>query len=152
MIEIRKNIGNFGQKVGENYPQAWDRFFEMINSIPNHGYSESTVCHLSYHGFNTQCKEMLDLSAGGSINSLTAKACLELMSTRAMNDSLYNPDLGTKPDRGILYITPDLMPEVHKTMKEKGIPSELVKQNNVDLLQIFTKEDETRKVFQQLKH
>ena len=44
------------------------------------------------------------------------------------------------------------MPEVHKTMKEKGIPSELFKENNVDLLQIFTEEDETRKVFQQLKH
>jgi hypothetical protein len=37
-------------------------------------------------------------------------------------------------------------------MKEKGIPSELVRENNVDLLQIFTEEDETRKAFQQLKH
>ena len=104
--------------MGENYPQACDRFFGMINSIPNHGYSESTVCRLFYHGLNTQCKEMLDLSAGGSINSSTAKACLELMSTWATNDSLYNPDLGTELDRGILHITPDLMPKVHKTMKE----------------------------------
>ena len=44
------------------------------------------------------------------------------------------------------------MPEIHKTMKEKAIPSELVKENNVDLLQIFTEEDETMKTFQQLKH
>ena len=138
--------------MGENYPQAWDRFFGMINNVPNHGYSEPTICHLFYHGLNARCKEMLDLSGGGSINSLTAKACLELMSTRAKNDSLYNPDIGTKLDRGILHITPDLMPEVHKTMKEKGIPSKLVRENNVDLLQIFTEEDETRKAFQQLKH
>lgn len=44
------------------------------------------------------------------------------------------------------------MTEVRKTMKEKGIPSELVKENKVDLLQVLTKEDETRKVFQELKH
>ena len=68
----------------------------MINSIPNHGYSESAICHLFYHGLNTQCRELLDFSAGGSINTLTIKECLELMSTRAKNDSLYNPDFGTK--------------------------------------------------------
>ena len=53
------------------------------------------------------------------INTLTTKACLELMSTRAKNDSLCNPDFGTKLEKGILHITPDLMPEVRKTMKEK---------------------------------
>ena len=116
----------------------------MINSIPNHVYSESTVCHLFYHGLNTQCRELLDSSEGGLINTLTIKAWLELMSTRAKNDSLYNSDFGTKPEKGILRIIPDLMPEVHKTMKEKSIPSELVKENKVDLLQVFTKEDETR--------
>ena len=55
-IETRKEIGNFCQKVGENYPQAWDRFFGMINNVPNHGYSEPTICHLFYHGLNIQCK------------------------------------------------------------------------------------------------
>ena len=72
----------------------------MINSIPNHGYSELTICHLFYHGLNTQCRELLDFLAGGSINTLTIKECLELMSTRAKNDSLYNPDFGTKPEMG----------------------------------------------------
>ena len=138
--------------MGENYPQAWDRFFGMINSIPNHGYSESIVFHLFYHGLNTQIRELIDLSTEGSINTLTIKECLELMSTRAKNDSLYNPDFGTKPEKGILRITPGLMPEVRKTMKEKGIPSELVKENKVDLLQVLTEEDATRKVFQELKH
>ena len=89
----------------------------MINSIPNHGYSESTICHLFYHGLNTQCRELLDFSARGSINTLTIKKCLELMSTRAKNDSLYNPDFGTELEKGILHITPDLMPEVRRTMK-----------------------------------
>ena len=28
VTEIRKNISDFSQKVGENYPQAWDRFLE----------------------------------------------------------------------------------------------------------------------------
>src|SRR3954469_17815473 len=101
----------------------------MINSIPNHGYCESAVCYLFYRSLNTQCRELLDLLAGGSINTLTVKACLELMSTRAKNDSLYNHDFGTKTKKGILRINPDLMPEVHKTMKEKGIPSELVKKS-----------------------
>ena len=74
------------------------------------------------------------------------------MSTRAKNDSLYNPDFGIKPEKGILRITPDLMPEVRKTMNEKGIPSELVKESKLDLLQVLTEEDETVKVFQELKH
>ena len=62
VTELRKNIGNFSQNMGENYPQAWERFFGMINSIPNHGYSELTICHLFYHGLNTQCRELLDFS------------------------------------------------------------------------------------------
>ena len=103
--------------MGENYPQAWERFFGMINSIPNHGYSESTICHLFYHGLNTQCRELLNFSAGGLINTLTIKECLELMSTRAKNYSLYNPDFGTKLEKGILQITLDLIPKVRKIMK-----------------------------------
>ena len=95
---------------------------------------------------------MLDLSAGGSINSLTAKACMDLMSTRAKNDALYNPDLGTEPERSILHISPELMPEVHNTIKEKGIPSELAKEDKTDVLQMLTDEDKIRIEFQEFKY
>jgi hypothetical protein len=39
----------------------------------------------------------------------------------------------------MLHITPDLMPEVKKSMEEKGISIELLKGKKIDVLQMIIK-------------
>jgi hypothetical protein len=49
---------------------------------------------------------------------------------------------------GMLHITPDLMLEVKKSMEEKGISTELLKGNKVDVFQMIIKEDELSQALQ----
>ena len=55
------------------------------------------------------------------------------ISTRASNDELYNHGLNTKAKNGMLFITPELMPEITKSMEEKGMAAELLKDTKVDV-------------------
>ena len=45
----------------------------------------------------------------------------------------------------MLFITRELMPEVTKSMKEKGMVAELLKDNKVDVLEVLVAEDEIGK-------
>jgi hypothetical protein len=44
------------------------------------------------------------------------------------------------------------MPEFKRSMEKKGISTELIQENKVDILQTIIAEDELVKVFQQCKH
>jgi hypothetical protein len=44
--------------------------------------------------------------------------------------------------KGMLFITPKFMPEVKKSMQEKGIPAKIAIENKVDVLQALIVENE----------
>jgi hypothetical protein len=95
---------------------------------------------------------MVDLTVGGSLGELTVKQCNDLISSSASNDELYNPGGNTEFKNGMLFITPKLMPKVTKSMKEKGMAAELLKDTKVDVLKMLVAEDELGKVMQQCKY
>ena len=80
-----------------------------------------------YSGLTDESKQMIDLTAEGSLSNLTLKQCKDLIMTRASNGDLYNPGLNTEVKNGMLFITPELMPEVKKSMKEKGMQQNFLK-------------------------
>jgi hypothetical protein len=51
---------------------------------------------------------------------------------RASHDEQYSPGMCTKFKNCMLIIFEDIMPEVQRSMKEKGIPAEQLKDNKVD--------------------
>jgi hypothetical protein len=60
---------------------------------------------------------MVDACAGGSLNLLTYKVAVKLFADRSYNDEQYNPLGEVELKKGMLFITPELMPAVKKSME-----------------------------------
>jgi hypothetical protein len=90
MIQVKREITIFLQRIGESFAQAWERFSKLVNSVPNHGYAEFVIMQSFYNGLDVESKQMIDLTIGGSLSGLTLKQCEELISIRASNDEQYN--------------------------------------------------------------
>jgi hypothetical protein len=85
---------------------------------------------------------MIDSGVGGSLSNLTLEKCEELFATRAFNDEQYNPSDETKQDNGIIRVPQNLIPEVAKSMKEKGQSIEFIRENKIDVFQSLVEEYE----------
>jgi hypothetical protein len=55
---------------------------------------------------------------------LTYKEVINLFAERSLNDEQYNPLGEVESKKCMLFITPELMPEVKKSMKEKRYQEE----------------------------
>ena len=95
-----------------------------------------------YGGLNDESKQMVDACAGGTLNSLTYKEAMNLFAERALNDEQYNPLGEIESKKGMLFITPKLMPEVKKSMEEKGIPTKLAIENKTNELHAMEVEND----------
>ena len=140
-MQDKQEIANFSQRPGESFAQAWRRFSESLSKVPNHGFGEKLVIQYFYGGLNDDAKQMVDLCAGGTLNMVTYDDAIRMFSERATNDEQYNPQGEVASKKGMFVIPPEIMPEVKRSMKEKGIPAELAIENKVDVLQTLIEED-----------
>lgn len=74
MLQIKRDITNFFQKIGESFAQAWERFSRLLMSVPNHGFKDYSIVQYFYNGLTDNTKQMIDSSVGGSLNKLTVVA------------------------------------------------------------------------------
>jgi hypothetical protein len=72
-----------------------------------------------------------------------------LVELRAPNDEQYNLDICAEIKKGMLFISEYLMPEVKRSIKEKGIHGVLLKESKVDTFQMLVGEDELAKTVRQ---
>jgi hypothetical protein len=151
MMDTKISITNFVQKNGESYWQAYSRFCEIINLVTNHGFAEFAIIEFFYLGLNNESKLMIDACAGGLLRNLTLKDCEDLFAKRAFNDEQYNPTTDIKKANGIIFVPQYLIPEEAKSMEEKGIPAELVKDNIVDTFQNLKEEYELKESIEHYK-
>ena len=73
MLQFKRDISNFVQNVGETLAQAWNIFNKPLNAVPNCGIKDFAIIQSFYGGLNDECKQTLDLSAGGALSNLTLK-------------------------------------------------------------------------------
>jgi hypothetical protein len=142
MMQLRIDISNFLQRIGESFAQAYERFNQLINFVPNHGFAKFTIVQFSYSGLNNENKQTIDSCIGGSRSNLMLEKCEELFATRAFNDEQYNPSDKVKEVNGIIHIPKDLIPEVAKSMKEKGQSTEFTGKDKVNVFQGLVEEYE----------
>jgi hypothetical protein len=80
---------------------------------------ENVILQYFYDGLNGESEHMVDACPGGTLNSLTYKEAVNLFADRAYNDEQYNPLAEIESKKGMLFISPELMPAVKKYMEEK---------------------------------
>jgi hypothetical protein len=63
-MQVKGEITNFFQNMGESFAQAWGRFSGLLMRVPNHGFMDHLIVQYLYGGFNDESKQMVDACAG----------------------------------------------------------------------------------------
>ena len=126
-----QEIYNFKQLEEECLPQAWGRLLQLLNALPDHPLKKNEILDIFYNGLTDASRDYLDSCAGCVFRERTVEQAQELLNNLLKNaDDWTLPEPPPKPTpkkRGILFLSPEDMQEAKKSMKEKGIKSEDVK-------------------------
>ena len=115
----------------ESLPQAWGRLLQLLNALPDHPLKKNEIFDIFYNGLTDASRYHLDSCAGCVFRERTIEQAELLLNNILKNyDDWTLPKPPAKPTpkkRGILYLSPEDMQETMKSMKEKGIKAEDVK-------------------------
>ena len=62
---LKRQISTFSQKEGETLTQAWDRFRDLLNSCPHHGYEIWRIVSYFYEGLTVQERLFIEKMCNG---------------------------------------------------------------------------------------
>ena len=99
--------------------------------MPNHPLKKNEILDIFYNGLTDASRDYLDSCAGSVFRERTVEQAELLLTNILSNANDWTlPEPTPKPTpkkRGILFLSPEDMQEAKKSMKEKGIKAEDVK-------------------------
>ena len=108
----------------------------MLNALPDHPLNKNEILDIFYNGQTDASRDFLDRCASCVFKERTIEQAEELLNNILKNYDDWTiaepPPKPTPEKRGILYLSPEDMQEANKSMKEKCIKAEDVK--NLPLL------------------
>ncbi|KAK1618995.1 hypothetical protein QYE76_024512 [Lolium multiflorum] len=126
-----QRIYNFDQEDGEKLPEAWARFCSLIRAQPDHDLEKHDLLDIFYSGLTIESRAYLDSCAGCVFRKRTPDDAEELLAKIGRNhDDWTTPEPTPTPilkKRGMIKLNDEDMREAKKSLKEKGIKSEDVK-------------------------
>ncbi|KAK1667995.1 hypothetical protein QYE76_056154 [Lolium multiflorum] len=129
-IALQK-IYSFDQEDGEKLPEAWARFCSLIRARPGHDLEKHDLLDIFYSGLTIESRAYLDSCAGCVFRKRTPDEAEELLAKIGRNhDDWTTPEPTPTPilkKRGLIKLNDEDMREAKKSLKEKGIKSEDVK-------------------------
>ena len=119
----------------ESLPQAWGRLLQLLNALPDHPLKKNEILDIFYNGLTDASRDYLDSCAGSLFRERTPDEAEILLNNMLTNENNWTPPepipqpihKPTPKKRGILFLSPEDMQEAKKSMKEKGIKAEDVK-------------------------
>ncbi|KAI4981768.1 hypothetical protein ZWY2020_022260 [Hordeum vulgare] len=126
-----QEIYNFAQAGEESLPQAWGRLVSPLNALPDHPLEKNEILDIFYNGLTDASKDHLDSCVGCVFRERTVEQAEILLNNILCNENAWTipepPPKPTPKKRGIIFLSPEDMQEAKKSMREKGIKSEDVK-------------------------
>ncbi|KAK1681817.1 hypothetical protein QYE76_042665 [Lolium multiflorum] len=126
-----QRIYNFDQEDGEKLPEAWARFCSLIRAQPDHDLEKHDLLDIFYSGLTIESRAYLDSCAGCVFRKRTPDDAEELLAKIGRNhDDWSTPEPTPTPivkKRGMIKLNDEDMREAKKSLKEKGIKPEDVK-------------------------
>ena len=99
--------------------------------MPDHPLKKNKILDILYNGLTDASRDHLDSCAGCVFRERTVEQAETLQNNILINDNSWTipepPPKPTPKKRGILFLSPEDMQEAKKSMQEKGIKSEDVK-------------------------
>ncbi|KAK1666812.1 hypothetical protein QYE76_054971 [Lolium multiflorum] len=125
-----QRIYNFDQEDGEKLPEAWARFCSLIRAQPDHDLEKHDLLDIFYSGLTIESRAYLDSCAGCVFRKRTPDAEELLAKIGRNHDDWSTPEPTPTPivkKRGMIKLNDEDMREAKKSLKEKGIKPEDVK-------------------------
>src|ERR1044071_9001593 len=124
-----QRIYNFKQLQDEHLPKAWGRFCSLLKARPGHEIPKNELRDIFYAGLIYESISYLDSCAGCVFRQRTSDDAEELMGKIAKNHEDWSvPEPPPPPKkRGMLVLSPEDMQEAKKSIREKGIKAQDVK-------------------------
>ena len=115
----------------ENLPQTWGRLLQLLNALPDHPLKKNEILDIFYNVLTDASRDHLDSCDGCVFRERTFEQAEELLNNILSDDNdwtLAEPSPKPAPNKiAILFLSPEDMQEAKKSMKEKGIKAEDVK-------------------------
>jgi hypothetical protein len=112
-------------------PESWARFCSLIRALHGEPLPKNELLDIFYNGLTNESKTYLDSCAGCVFRKRTSVEARELMAKISQNYDDWNISEPTPvpipKKRGMLELNDEVMREAKKSLKEKGIKSEDVK-------------------------
>jgi hypothetical protein len=122
---------DFEQVEGEKLPESWARFYSLIRAWPRNPLAKNELLDIFYNGLTVESRTCLDSCAGCVFKKRTPAEAEELMAKISKNYDDWNvPEPTPAPTpkkREMTELNDEVMREAKKSLKEKGIKSEDVK-------------------------
>ncbi|KAK1668907.1 hypothetical protein QYE76_057066 [Lolium multiflorum] len=126
-----QRIYSFDQEDGEKLPEAWARFCSLIRARPVHDLEKHDLLDIFYSGLTIESRAYLDSCADCVFRKRTPDEAEELLAKISKNhDDWSTPEPTPTPilkKRGMIELNDEDMREAKKSLMEKGIKSEDVK-------------------------
>ncbi|KAI4993927.1 hypothetical protein ZWY2020_008240 [Hordeum vulgare] len=126
-----QDIYNFVQVEEESLAQAWGRLVQLLNAFPDHPLEKNELLDIFYNGLTDASRDHLDSYVGCVFRERTVEQDEILLNNILSNDNAWTiPEIPPKPTpkkTGILFLSPEDKQEAKKSMQEKCIKSEDVK-------------------------
>ncbi|KAK1643895.1 hypothetical protein QYE76_061700 [Lolium multiflorum] len=126
-----QRIYSFDQEDGEKLPEAWARFCSLIRARPGHDLEKHDLLDIFYSGLTIESRAYLDSCADCVFRKRTPDEAEELFAKiRKNHDDWSTPEPTPTPilkKRGMIELNDEDMREAKKSLMEKGIKSEDVK-------------------------
>ncbi|RVW96844.1 hypothetical protein CK203_026127 [Vitis vinifera] len=79
---LKRQILNFSAKENEKFYECWERYMEVINACPHHGFDTWLLVSYFYDGMSSSMKQLLETMCGGDFMNIDMKAKVAAMARR----------------------------------------------------------------------
>ncbi|GJS77483.1 reverse transcriptase domain-containing protein [Tanacetum coccineum] len=80
---LRNEITRFQQRFGETFSEAWDRFKDLLNKCPHHGFSPLHQIDTFYNSLNQSEQDSLNSAAGGNLLTKNTQEALTIIENKS---------------------------------------------------------------------
>jgi len=98
---FKRQITTFTQKPGETLYQCWDRFKELLNICPHHGFETWRLVSYFYEGLTSQGRQVVEMMCNGEFRDKSPEDALDYLDYIAENaqhwDTVGSYESSSKP-------------------------------------------------------
>ncbi|KAL6318388.1 hypothetical protein AAG906_040578 [Vitis piasezkii] len=77
--ELQKQISNFEAMENEKFYACWERYMEVVNAFPYHGFDTWMLVSYFYEGMSPTMKQLLETMCGGDFMSKSPDEALDFL-------------------------------------------------------------------------